>query len=62
MTSLSDACVCCGVYVPEGSMVCPECLRKYARAEETKRSQIKEIRPFIRLPTHFLSKILKKAP
>lgn len=24
-----DFCVCCGAYVPEGTMVCLECRRKY---------------------------------
>lgn len=26
---MHDTCVCCGAYVPEGSMVCPNCLDKY---------------------------------
>lgn len=25
---VDDRCVVCGKYVPEGSMVCPECLKK----------------------------------
>ena len=26
---LDNCCVCCGKYVTEGSMVCPECMEKY---------------------------------
>ena len=24
-----DFCVCCGAYVPEGTMVCIQCMKKY---------------------------------
>lgn len=27
MNSDNDVCVCCGVYVPEGTMICNECLK-----------------------------------
>ena len=29
-----DFCVCCGNYVPEGSMVCRECWEKYMGQDE----------------------------
>ena len=29
-----DFCVCCGAYVPEGTMVCLECRRKYLSEEK----------------------------
>lgn len=29
-SNTADTCVCCGNYVPEGSIVCSECNRRYA--------------------------------
>ncbi len=29
-----DFCVCCGAYVPEGTMVCLDCRRKYLLEEK----------------------------
>jgi len=31
---MTDTCVCCGEYVPEGRMVCPLCVAKYMEKEE----------------------------
>lgn len=38
----SDRCVCCGRYVPEGTMVCPVCLDENAPSTEEKIQQLKE--------------------
>ena len=29
-----DACVCCGAYVPEGRMICPQCEAKSNEGNE----------------------------
>lgn len=29
-----DFCVCCGEYVPEGTMVCRSCWKRYMEGEE----------------------------
>lgn len=31
-----DRCVCCGNYVPEGSMICWACQQQIKEAKETK--------------------------
>ncbi|MGN0796507.1 MAG: hypothetical protein ACI4MT_06100 [Christensenellales bacterium] len=32
---MEDRCICCGNVVPEGTMVCPDCLAKTALKEDT---------------------------
>ena len=40
---VDDRCVMCGKYVPEGSMVCPECLRKSSDKKDKKSNNYKKI-------------------
>ena len=42
---MEDRCVMCGEYVPEGSMVCPVCQRKYSGRPAMSRVDRKAICP-----------------
>lgn len=42
---MKDRCVMCGEYVPEGTMVCPICQRKYSERPAMSRVDRKAICP-----------------
>ena len=37
---MTDTCVCCGAYVPEGRMICPNCEQGYIPQAKDKKSAI----------------------
>lgn len=39
-----DYCVCCGAYVPEGTMVCSSCWKRYMENEDDKVERWKHTR------------------
>ena len=34
---MNDVCVCCGAYVPEGTMVCKECIKEGHKPKDEKK-------------------------
>ena len=34
---MNNACVCCGAYVPEGTMVCKECIKESQKPKDEKK-------------------------
>lgn len=53
--SHQDVCVCCGQYVPEGSMICPMCVEKSNRnvQERSDTREYQELQSHLRkIPIH----------
>ena len=38
---MNDVCVCCGAYVPEGTMVCSQCIKESQKPKDEKKKDAK---------------------